>query len=281
MQYRPDGRGGENEMAALDDCPAFSIAEARRRREESREQVAHGKSRAATKQAGKEAGAAKQANTVRAFVEICYTEVESKASSRPHNTRRVLDKDALQAIGARLPVDVSIDEVSKITDKIKARGADQMALQTRNAMKCLFAYAIARGKVQFNPAAAVEARYIATARSRDVALTPQEIGKLLRGTCQSSMKRQHKLAPHLLILCMVRKFELHEARWDEIDKNAPPDLTNATGVAGALLAPMCSEARGQVSSPAAPPAVVIVPASSMATPSCDCSMPQAAFADLK
>lgn len=84
-------------------------------------------------------------------------------------------------------------------------------------MKRLFAYAIARRKTQFNPAAAVEARFIATARSRDVALTPTEVGTLLRGIYQSSIKRQHQLALHLLILCMVRKSELLKARWEEID----------------------------------------------------------------
>ena len=31
------------------------------------------------------------------------------------------------------------------------------------------------------------------------------------------MKRAHKLALHLLILCMVRKSELIEAKWEEID----------------------------------------------------------------
>ena len=31
------------------------------------------------------------------------------------------------------------------------------------------------------------------------------------------MKRAHKLALHLLILCMVRKSELTEAKWEEID----------------------------------------------------------------
>jgi integrase len=92
-----------------------------------------------------------------------------------------------------------------------------MALQTRNVIKRLFAYAIARGKTHFNPAAAIEARFIATARSRDVALTQPEIGQLLRAIYQSSIRRQHKLALHLLILCMVRKGELIGARWDEID----------------------------------------------------------------
>jgi len=92
-----------------------------------------------------------------------------------------------------------------------------MALQTRNVMKRLFAYAIARGKTQFNPAAAIEARFIATARSRDVALSQAEIGQLLRGIYQSSIRRPYKLALHVLILCMVRKGELIGTRWEEID----------------------------------------------------------------
>jgi site-specific recombinase XerC len=113
--------------------------------------------------------------------------------------------------------DVTIQDVLAITDAVKARGADQMALQTRNVIKRLFAYAIARGKTHFNPAAAIEARFIATARSRDVALTQPEIGQRQRAIYQSSIRRQHKLALHLLILCMVRKGELIGARWDEID----------------------------------------------------------------
>jgi integrase len=84
-------------------------------------------------------------------------------------------------------------------------------------LKRLFSYAIAREKATFNPAAAVEARFVATAKSRDVALTSDELGRLLRAIYQSGMKRANKLALHLLILCMVRKSELIEAKWEEID----------------------------------------------------------------
>lgn len=87
-----------------------------------------------------------------------------------------------------------------------------MALQTRNVLKRLFAYAIAREKTQFNPAAAIEAKFIASARSRDVALSSEEVGRLLRTIYQSSIKRAYKLAIHLLILCMVRKTELDRSQ---------------------------------------------------------------------
>jgi len=156
-------------------------------------------------------------DTVEAFARRWYTEIIEPANSNPRNIKRVLDKDVIPAIGGKQIADVTVTDILAITDKVKARGADQMALQTRNVLKRLFAYAIAREKATFNPAAAIEAKFIATAKSRDVALTPAEIGKLLRAIYQSSIKRSHKLALHLLILCMVRKSELIEARWDEID----------------------------------------------------------------
>ncbi len=160
---------------------------------------------------------AKAAETVESFAWRWYAEIVEPNNSNPRNIKRVLEKDVIPAIGAKQIAEVTVTDVLAITDRIKARGADQMALQTRNVLKRLFAYAIAREKATFNPAAAIEAKFIATAKSRDVALTPAEIGKLLRAIYQSSMKRAHKLALHLLILCMVRKSELIESRWEEID----------------------------------------------------------------
>ncbi|EBW5543716.1 integrase [Salmonella enterica subsp. enterica serovar Typhimurium] len=87
-------------------------------------------------------------------------------------------------------------------------------------LKRMLAYAISRGIIFNNPAAAIEARYITQATSRDVALTAEEIGILLRGIYTSNMNRRHKLALHLLIICMVSKSELIEATWSEVNFNA-------------------------------------------------------------
>lgn len=156
-------------------------------------------------------------NSVETFVWRWYREVAEPANRNSRNIRRALEKDIIPAIGAKQLDEVSVDDILTITDAIKARGSDQMALQTRNILKRLFAYAIARQRIRFNPAAAIEARFIAVARSRDVALNSNEVGRLLRAIYQSNMRRAHKLALHLLILCMVRKSELIEARWEEID----------------------------------------------------------------
>ncbi len=192
-------------------------AQARLWREQCRSLLAHGRSPAAAKQAEKAVQAGRATDTVAAFANLWYADVVSRTNSEPRNIRRVLDKHVLPAIGDKPVAEVTIPDILAITDAVKARGADQMALQTRNVIKPLYAYAIARGKTQFNPAATIEARFIATARSRDVALSQAEIGQLLRGIYQSSIRRPYKLALRLLVLCMVRKGELIGARWDEVD----------------------------------------------------------------
>lgn len=159
----------------------------------------------------------KALDTVEAFSWRWYTEIVEPSNSDPRNIHRLLKKEVIPAIGKKQINEVAITDILAITDKIKNRGSDQMALLARNVLKRLFAYAIAREKTRFNPAAAIEAKFIAQAKSRDVALNTEEIGRLLRGIYQSSMKRTHKLALHLLILCMTRKSELIEARWEELD----------------------------------------------------------------
>lgn len=250
MRYRIGGRGAKQEKITLGNYPTYALAEARSWRDDCKALAMRGLSAMALKRGDdipddatpavkelaqafirewclltrekakiKEA-VAREADTVEVFARRWYTEIVEPANSNPRNIKRVLEKDVIPAIGRKQVADVTVTDILAITDKIKNRGADQMALQTRNVLKRLFAYAIAREKTQFNPAAAIEGRFIAQAKSRDVSLTPEEVGKLLRAIYQSSMKRAHKLALHLLILCMVRKSELIEAKWEELDLEA-------------------------------------------------------------
>ncbi len=238
---------GKQETIRLGDYPAYSLSDARTWREDCKSLAKRGLSPMALKRGDKipgdvnpavkelaqvfirnwclkaiEKSKAKEAktkalDTVEAFSWRWYTEIVEPSNSDPRNIHRLLKKEVIPAIGKKQINEVAVTDILAITDKIKNRGSDQMALLARNVLKRLFAYAIAREKTRFNPAAAIEAKFIAQAKSRDVALNTEEIGRLLRGIYQSSMKRTHKLALHLLILCMTRKSELIEARWEELD----------------------------------------------------------------
>lgn len=237
LRYR---LGGKQEKAKLGEYPAYTLSEARAWRHDCLMLVRRGCSPMALKQ-GKSVPAEarpevkelaqvflnnwcwqtverlRETSTMAWLIQRWYTEVVETTRANPLTIRRILDKDLLPSLGGKLITDVTVTDCLTIIDRIKARGSDQMALQTRNVLKRLFAYAIAREKATFNPATALEARYIATAKARDRTLTPSEIGQLLRALYTSSMNRSHKLALHLLILLMVRKSELIEARWEELD----------------------------------------------------------------
>jgi len=212
LRYR---LGGRQEKVTLGEYPIYSLAQARQWLADCRAVIEQGDSPMRAKQVAKERVDGQ--DTVEAFAERWFSEVVCRNVKSPKNIRRALEKDVLPAIGQKRLGEVTPLDVMGITDRIKARGADQMALMTRNHIKRLFSYAIARQLVEQNPAAAVEARYIATPKSRDVSLTAEEIGVLLSAFYSSSMRRSHKLALHLLVVCMVRKSELIDAQWSEID----------------------------------------------------------------
>ncbi|UJR63673.1 tyrosine-type recombinase/integrase [Dickeya zeae] len=212
LRYRFQGK---QEKATLGEYPAFSLAEARLWREKCRSMIAHGVSPAQKMQ--EEKAKQKEPTTVEAFAKRWLTDIIEKTTRQPRNVVRVINKDIIPVIGRIQLEELTTAHVQAVIDRIKLRGSDHVALLTRNVLKRMLAYAISRGIIFNNPAAAIEARYIAQATSRDVALTPEEIGILLRGIYTSGMNRRHKLALHLLILCMVRKSELIEATWDEIN----------------------------------------------------------------
>jgi len=212
MRYRQRGR---QEKVTFGPYPAIALAEARLKREQAKAEIVRGESPMRAKQADK--AAAGRPETVADFSRVWLTDVVEKTNSVPRNVRRVVEKDIIPAIGRKRVAEITPTDILAITDKIKARGSDTVALLTRNVLKRLFAYAITRELTTFNPAAAVEARYIATAKSRERSLSSEEIGRLLKAIYASSMRRAHKLALHLLMLCMVRKSELIEAKWAEID----------------------------------------------------------------
>lgn len=219
LRYRLNGRP---EKLTLGHYPDVSLAKARLRREECKVQIADARSPAREAQAVKreQRESATSGNTLADFAGYWLTEVAEKALKNPRNIRRYVEKDIVPTLGATRLDEVTPADVLALCDRIKKRGADQSALQVRNVLKRIYAFAIARLRVQFNPAAAIEASYIATAKSRDRALSRDEIGKLLRGVYASSMRRAHKLALHLLLLTMVRKADLIGARWEHVDLDA-------------------------------------------------------------
>jgi len=215
-RYRYSLHGKQQPVVTIGEYPATSLMAARERARRYAEIVAGGVSPVAD--AKKDRGAVKSLNTVRDFGAY-WTEqqLSDKSGEYQRTTSRALEKDVYPAIGNKPLSEVNPGDVLAICDRIKKRGAPKMALSTRNVIKRMFEYAIARQLVTTNPATAIVARFVATQESRDRVLSQDEIGHVLRAVYASSIRRPLKLAIHLLVLTMVRKSELIEARWSEFD----------------------------------------------------------------
>ena len=66
----------------------------------------------------------------------------------------------------------------------------------------------------------VATRYIGKARKRSRVLTAKEIRLYLRTIYMSNIRRQFKLALHILLLTLSRKSELLLARWEHVNFEA-------------------------------------------------------------
>jgi integrase len=213
-RYRYSLHARRQPLLTIGDYPAVSLQDARERARKYAEIVAKGISPIAD--AKKDRGAMKRLDTVKIFAEEWYLiELASKSPEYQRTVRRALEKDVFPAIGNKPLEDVTPGDVLAICDEIKKRGAPKMALTTRNVLKRMFEYAVARQLARTNPAQAVVARFVATQTSRTRVLSPEEIGTVLRSIYTSDIRRTHKLALHLLVLTMTRKSELTEAEWSE------------------------------------------------------------------
>ncbi|SDQ18782.1 Site-specific recombinase XerD [Paraburkholderia fungorum] len=215
-RFRYTLNGKRQPLATIGDYRMISLRVARAKAQKYAEMVDQGVSPVAT--ARRDRGAESKADVLREAAELYLsTAMSGKSAEYRRTTRRALDKDVLPAIGSKPINAVTPDDIVAICESIKSRGSPKMALHTRNVVKRLYEYLIARQLASGNPADVVSARSIATFDSRTRVLSGEEIGTLLRSIDASSIRRPLKLALHLLVLTMVRKSDLVEARWAEFD----------------------------------------------------------------
>lgn len=206
---------GKLEKLTLGKYPALTLKNARIKRDEAAQAAAMGSSPATQKQLAKVAAA--EATTVEDFGERFFREVVAKDRQDLTIPRRYFEKSVLPAIGAKAVRDVTTEDVRAIIWRKKDEGFDAAAGEIRGVLKRLFDYAITCGLATLNPVLALPMRHVHRAKSRERALSPEEIRTFLRAAIESNIRRQFKLGLHLILLTMVRKSELLLARWEHVD----------------------------------------------------------------
>jgi integrase len=214
MDYRLNGRRETLTIGRYGTKDGISLLMARERCMEARKAIAQGVSPAQEKQ--REKSRLAEAQTFGEYTKRWLGEHRMADSTRAMR-KTVIDRDILPVFQNRRMAEIGPEDLRALCAKIKGRGAPATAVIAREIVKLVFAYAAMHGEKAPNPADEVGPSSIATFVPKDRALSPSEIRLMHRLLETTATLPTIRLALRLVLLTLVRKSELIEATWDEVD----------------------------------------------------------------
>lgn len=192
----------------------LSLARAREKLIDAKRAISEGRSPAQEKQHDKRR--LKEAKRFGEFGEKWFQESRMAESTRAMR-RSIYERDILPTFRNRLLTEIAPDDLRMMCGKVKERGAPATAVHVRDIVKLIFAFAILHGEKVANPADEVGPASIATFVPKDRSLSPAEIRVMLGQLEHVPTLPTIRLGMKLFLLTMVRKSELQDATWDEVD----------------------------------------------------------------
>ncbi|EOW9663167.1 tyrosine-type recombinase/integrase [Vibrio parahaemolyticus] len=192
----------------------ITLAEARERLNEAKRMVIDGKSPAKEKARAK--ARTKDAETFGAWAQKWLRGYQMADSTRDMR-RSVYARELEGKFGNQKLTEITHEDLRALTDAIVERGAPATAVHTRDIVLQVYRWAIERGQKVENPADLVRPASIARFEPRDRTLTPAEIGLMYRYMEKVGTTPSIRAAVKLLLLTMLRKSELTNATWSEIN----------------------------------------------------------------
>lgn len=192
----------------------LTLAEARERLHEAKRMIADGRSPAREK--ARDKARVKDAKSFGAWAEKWLRGYEMADSTRDMR-RSVYERELKPKFAAKLLEEFTHEDLRLLTDTIVERGAPATAVHVREIVMQVYRWASERGKKVDNPADLVRPSAIAKFKPRERALSPEEIGIMYQYLDTVGTGPQFRAAAKLLLLTLVRKSELSDAKWSEIN----------------------------------------------------------------
>ena len=209
---------GQREKVTIGQYPAVGLAEARARHLEMAAMVARDRSPA--RELEQERMQTKQAGTVNELSALYRADLALRSKDGGRNSAWQFTAHIEPKLGRFRLGDVTPQVVLDFAEKIKKgkkSAAPVSAIAVLGTLRRMFDFAIGRQLIASNPAAAIPSRVIGEKRPRERNLSPAEIGILLRSLQTAVGEPSTLISFRLLLLTMVRRTELLEATWQEID----------------------------------------------------------------
>lgn len=192
----------------------LTLAQARERLFDIKRTIAEGASPAIEKQRAK-----RRLKASRSFEDVAQAWMDKApmADSTRNMRRSIFNREVLPKWRTRLLSEITSDDLRAHCKAIVDRGAPATAIHVRDIVKQIYGWAILHGEKIDNPADGVGPASIATFRPRDRSLSPSEIRIMLGLLGEVATLPTIRLGLKFVLLSMVRKSELQEGTWDEVD----------------------------------------------------------------
>lgn len=213
LDYRLNGRRETVHLGKYGH-DGISLARAREKCLDARRAIREGRSPAIEKQRDKRR--IKEAKSFGQFGEKWLTAAPMADSTRAMR-RTIYERELLPVWRNRLLTEITPDDLRAHCGKIVDRSAPATAIHVRDIVKQIYGFAILHGEKVGNPADEVGPASIATFVPRDRSLSPSEIRVMLKQLEHIATLPTIRLGMKLYLLTMVRKSELQDAVWDEVD----------------------------------------------------------------
>lgn len=212
MKYRWQGR---EKLLSIGVYPDVSLKLARAKRDEARRNLASEIDPSALKQAEKQAG--------RDSFEAVAREWFGKHSpnwAESHSSKVIgrLEKDVFPFMGKRPIAKITAQDLLQLLRRIESRGVVETAHRIRQHCSQVFRYAVATGRADHDPAAALIGALPPTKTKHFASIKePTAIGELLHAIDGYQGSYITRAALQLAPLTFVRPGELRHAEWEEIN----------------------------------------------------------------
>lgn len=219
LKYRVEGK---EKLMAFGAYPEVSLADARKRRDEAREQIAASKDPSREKRRAKVRQRAEAMNTF-AIISAEYCAKRKKdghdgwAAATAKRSEYLLSR--LNSALGSLPIgSIEPSDILAAVRKIEGKGTLESARRTLQLAGMVFRYAVATARLASDPTRDLRGA-LATPKVTHYAaiLEPVKVGELLRAIDGYESLGLTRLALQLAPHVFVRPGELRHARWEEID----------------------------------------------------------------
>jgi integrase len=209
---------GKDKRLAFGAYPEVGLAEARRRRDDARQQLRDGIDPAAERRREKLLAMYKAANSfgdvAKEYIDKMVNEGRADTTTSKANwLLEQLSPLARQAIADLKPIDVLA-----ALKRIEAKGKHETARRCRSFASRVFRYAVATGRAEVDPTSVLRGALVSPkVKHHSAIIDPGAVGELLRSIDSYSGHLITRIAMQISPHVMCRPGELRQAEWQEFD----------------------------------------------------------------